>query len=68
MIDDRWHFSVSGGQGGRGGRGIKCRRKERRCSDGKLFRSCSYWCKEDGRLGEAPRGPDGTKGSDGQGL
>jgi len=68
--DDRWHFffRFSGGQGGRGGRGIKCRRKEKRCSNGFVFQSCSYWCKEDGRLGEAPRGPDGSKGRDGQGL
>ena len=59
---------ILGGRGGRGGRGIRCSREEKRCSGGFVWVSCTYWCKEDGRLGEAPRGPGGTRGRDGQGL
>lgn len=38
------------------GRGIKCRRKEKHCSVGFVYQSCSYLCKEDGRLGEVHEG------------
>ena len=62
------YFFFSGGKGGRGERGIKCSREEKSCSGGFVWVSCSYWCKEDGRLGEAARGSDGARGRDGQGF
>ena len=50
-----------GGQGGLGGRGARCKRHGKWCRY-----PCSRRCKMKDQTAQAPRGPPGEKGHDGQ--
>ena len=50
-----------GGQGGLGGRGARCNRHGKWCRY-----PCSRRCKMKDQTAQAPRGPPGEKGHDGQ--